>query len=48
MQPDKAVLADACWAFCYLSDGNDAEIQALVDTGVVPELIKCLMHASAR
>ncbi|XP_012257423.1 importin subunit alpha [Athalia rosae] len=39
---DKDILADACWALSYLTDGTDNKIQAVVDCGVVPNLVALL------
>lgn len=44
---DEKILADACWALCYISDGVDNGIQHVLDAGVCPQLVNLLMHASA-
>ncbi|CAB4061038.1 KPNA2_7 [Lepeophtheirus salmonis] len=36
---DNQVLADACWALSYVSDGSDDRIQYVVDAGVIPKLL---------
>lgn len=44
---DVEILTDACWALSYLSDDNGAtnsKIQAVIDAGVAPRVVKCLMH----
>lgn len=44
---DEEILADACWALSYLSDGVDDKIQAVIDAGVCPRLVKLLVHPNA-
>ena len=39
---DDEVLADACWALSYLSDGDETQIQAVIDAGVVPAVVRLL------
>jgi len=39
---DAEVLTDAAWAMSYLSDGDENRIQLVVDTGIIPSLVKHL------
>ncbi|RHY38807.1 hypothetical protein DYB30_008297, partial [Aphanomyces astaci] len=42
---DPNVVADACWALSYFSDGPTNSIQNVLDTtGIVPRLIRLLAH----
>uniref|UniRef100_A0AAQ4QW14 Importin subunit alpha n=1 Tax=Gasterosteus aculeatus aculeatus TaxID=481459 RepID=A0AAQ4QW14_GASAC len=42
---DTDILADACWALSYLSDGPNDKIQAVIDSGVCRRLVELLMHS---
>jgi importin subunit alpha-1 len=43
---DADIVTDACWGLSYISDGDDARIQAVVDSGAVPRLVQLLAHPS--
>ena len=43
---DEEILTDACWALSYLSDGPNNHVEAVLQSGVLPALVKLLRHTS--
>ncbi|KAL5198576.1 hypothetical protein ABZP36_002088 [Zizania latifolia] len=43
---DEKILADACWALCYICDGVSDGIQHVLGAGACPQLVNLLMHGS--
>ncbi|OQS04124.1 importin alpha-2 subunit [Thraustotheca clavata] len=43
---DEEVLTDACWALSYLSDGDNPQIQSVIEAGVCRRIVELLMHRS--
>eukprot|EP01135_Chromosphaera_perkinsii_P011974 Nk52_evm1s2554 gene=Nk52_evmTU1s2554 len=41
---DEEINADACWCLSYVSDGDEENIAAVVNTGVIPKLTELLSH----
>ena len=39
---DDDIVADACWALSYLTDGPNEKISVIIETGVVPRLVQLL------
>ena len=44
---DVDLLTDVCWAFAYLSDGPNERIQAVIQTGAVPNMVVFMGSSSA-
>ena len=42
MIADNEILQDACWALSYISDGDNARVQLVVDAGVTSLLLELL------
>ena len=42
MIDDEQILIDSAWAFSYLTDGDNDQIQEVIDYGVVPRLVDLL------
>jgi hypothetical protein len=42
---DEGILQDACWAVSYITDGNNDQLQAAVESGMVPKLVEHLDHS---
>lgn len=40
--PDLTVVSDICWAFSYISDDDEINIQSIIDVGALPQLIRIL------
>ena len=39
-ETDAEVVADACWALSYVSDGTNDRVQAVIDAGVLTQIVR--------
>ena len=44
---DKDIIIDSCWALSYITDGENAKIQKVIDCGVTSNLVELLASSSA-
>ena len=42
------ILVDTVWALSYLTDGGNSNIQLVIDSGVVSQLIPLLSHKEVK
>ncbi|XP_012059913.1 PREDICTED: importin subunit alpha-5-like [Atta cephalotes] len=40
---NQSVISSTCWILAYLTDGCDDNIHALLETGILPQVLGCLM-----
>jgi len=45
---DEATIVDACWALSYISDGEDARLEVIVQSGLCETLIHTLRNGTAK
>ena len=39
-ETDTEVISDACWALSYVSDGSNERLQAVIDAGVLTQIVR--------
>ena len=45
---DLEVKVDACWALSFLADGPQNQIQAVIDSGIIPYLVPQLQNTEPK
>ncbi|CAH0771653.1 unnamed protein product [Bemisia tabaci] len=45
---DNNILVDTVWALSYLTDGQNDQIQLVIDSGIVPKLVALLSHKESK
>lgn len=42
--PDEDIISDACWALCYITDGDNERVDEVIKTGVCMRLVELMNH----
>ena len=45
---DEEIVSDCCWALSYISDGDNARIQDIIDLNILPVLMNLLGHEASK